>query len=311
MSDKISRYSIAALATVLWLSVSLVARQDHQEAPRDQWQRVTDIFESLVPVSHIADIGAGSGYFTTASGGRQSEQPARCYAVDVNPVSLRELKHARDRLARTLRSSAATKTIRSCPRPASTGRSLSTRITSSPSIRHAASDSRRAEAGWPVGDRRADPTGPTTPGGADRRHAIAIELVEDDLKQAGFEIVTRDAAIRDDARSIKSTPTCSGAVKATDWLLVARRPSDSRPFGPSECAPGAPDRASSFRRSSAMCVSTVRVTTAALWPHTSRAGRAATAVAPRRAMSADAAGRTPSASAPRAAGARHRPACRG
>ena len=95
MFDKNYRNAIAAAAAVLCLSASLVARQDHQEAPRDQWQRVTDVFDAmgLGPGSVVADLGAGGGWFTTRLA-RAVGAGGRVYAVDVNPVSLRELREA-------------------------------------------------------------------------------------------------------------------------------------------------------------------------------------------------------------------------
>ena len=92
---KISQTAIAAITAVLWLSTSLVARQDHQEAPRDQWQRVTDVFDAmgLGPGSVVADLGAGGGWFTTRLA-RAVGPGGRVYAVDVNPISLRELREA-------------------------------------------------------------------------------------------------------------------------------------------------------------------------------------------------------------------------
>ena len=95
MLFNVRRCSIAALAAVLWLGAPLGARQEHQEAPRDQWQRPADVFEAmgLGPGSVVADLGAGGGWFTTRLA-RAVGAGGRVYAVDVNPISLRELRDA-------------------------------------------------------------------------------------------------------------------------------------------------------------------------------------------------------------------------
>jgi hypothetical protein len=47
MFDRNSRTAIVAIAAMLCMSAPVVARQDHQEAPRDQWQRVTEVFDAM------------------------------------------------------------------------------------------------------------------------------------------------------------------------------------------------------------------------------------------------------------------------
>jgi hypothetical protein len=67
----------------------------------------------------------------------------------------------------------------------------------------------------------------TTRAAQTRRHTIAMALVEDELAQAGYEIVRKDPEFVSRPAHQESNGT---TVKPTDWLLVARRPADTRPF---------------------------------------------------------------------------------
>jgi predicted methyltransferase len=89
------RQFIAAVAVTPLLGVTAVRGQDHKESPRESWQRVTDVFEAMgiAPGSVVADLGAGGGWFTTRLA-RAVGPDGRVYAVDVNPISLRELRYA-------------------------------------------------------------------------------------------------------------------------------------------------------------------------------------------------------------------------
>src|SRR5688572_3292840 len=86
-----SRLLIALAFAVVTLPV---AAQESQ-VKRDDWQRVEDVFREMGvgPGSHVADLGAGGGYFTTRLA-KAVGAHGRVYAVDVNPVSLRELREA-------------------------------------------------------------------------------------------------------------------------------------------------------------------------------------------------------------------------
>ena len=86
-----SRLCVALLASVVL--PPLHAQSGHTEPSREQWQRVDDIFKAMgvEKGSHVADIGAGGGFFTTRLAKAVGEN-GRVYAVDVNPISLRELK---------------------------------------------------------------------------------------------------------------------------------------------------------------------------------------------------------------------------
>ena len=231
MSFTVCRSPIAALAAVLCLSVALGARQDHQDTPRDQWQRVTDVFEamSLGPGSVVADLGAGGGWFTTRLA-RAVGTAGRVYAVDVNPVSLREL---REGLPKELTNIEIVRGEENDPKlPPGQLDAVLVVNAYHEFAEYPAVLSRVREALKPGGrlvviepaPRRAEDT---TRAAQTRRHTIAMALVEDELAQAGYEIVRKDPEFVSRPAHQESNGT---TVKPTDWLLVARRPADTRPF---------------------------------------------------------------------------------
>ncbi len=231
MLYNVRRCSIAALAAVLWFGAPLGARQEHQETPRDQWQRTADVFEAmgLGPGSVVADLGAGGGWFTTRLA-RAVGAGGRVYAVDVNPISLREL---RDSLPKELTNVEIVRGEEHDPKlpPAQLDAVLVVNAYHE-FAEYAAVLAKVREALKPGGrlvlieptPRRVEDT---TRSAQTRRHSIGMSFVETELAQAGYEIVRKDAefVVRPIHRESNGT-----TVTPTDWLLVARRPADTRPF---------------------------------------------------------------------------------
>src|SRR5687768_2381624 len=230
MSQQIGRNWIAAVAAVLCLVAPLGARQDHQEAPRDQWQRAADVFEAMAlgPGSVVADLGAGGGWFTTRLA-RAVGTSGRVYAVDVNPISLREL---RDALPKELTNIEIVRGEENDPKlPA--GQLDAVLIVNAyhefaeyaavlAKVRDALRPGGRLVLIEPTPLRAED----TTRAAQAKRHQIAIEFAEADLAEAGFEIVRKDLSFV--KRPGHQMP--GGVIHAPiDWLLVARRPADTRP----------------------------------------------------------------------------------
>jgi ubiquinone/menaquinone biosynthesis C-methylase UbiE len=154
----------------------------------------------------------------------------RVYAVDVNPVSLREL---RDALSKELTNVEIVRGEEHDPKlpPAALDAVLVVNAYHE-FAEYAAVLAKVREALKPGGrlvvieptPRRAEDT---TRAAQTRRHTIAIEFVEGELAQAGYDIVRKDPAF------VSRPPhqEANGAtVTPTDWLLVARRPADTRPF---------------------------------------------------------------------------------
>jgi len=230
MAGMTRRESLAAIATVLVCSAPLGA-QDHQEAPRDSWQRVDDVFRELgvAPGRHVADLGAGGGYFATRLA-KAVGADGRVYAVDVNPISLRELREA---LPKELTNIEIVRGEENDPKlPAGQLDAVLVVNAYHEFAEYAAVLARVREALKPGGrlvlveptPRRAEDT---TRASQVRRHTIAIEFAVAELEAAGFEIVRKDLVFV--TRPMYQEGS-GGTVKPTDWLLVARRPADSRPF---------------------------------------------------------------------------------
>lgn len=198
------------------------------EPPREQWQRVDDIFLELgvAPGAHVADIGAGSGFFTTRLARGVGPQ-GRVYAVDVNPISLRELKTALgpgvanvdlvrgeendprlppDRLDAALIVNAYHEFVEH--------QAMLARILAS------LKPGGRLVLVEPAPTRAAD----TTRAAQEKRHTIAIEFAEEDLKQAGFEIAVRNVSFATRPEHQHATSGATETVKAVEWLLVGRKP---------------------------------------------------------------------------------------
>jgi ubiquinone/menaquinone biosynthesis C-methylase UbiE len=233
MSQQIGRNWIAAVAAVLYLVAPLGARQDHQEAPRDQWQRAADVFEAmgLGPGSVVADLGAGSGWFTTRLASAVGTN-GRVYAVDVNPVSLRELREA---LPKELTNIEIVRGDENDPKlPA--GQLDAVLVVNAyhefaeyaavlDNVRAALKPGGRLVLIEPTPLRAED----TTRAAQAKRHQIAIEFAEADLTQAGFEIVRKELSFVKRPAHQMAGGVSHGPI---DWLLVARRPADSRLFEP-------------------------------------------------------------------------------
>ena len=230
MLFNVRRCSIAAVAAVVWLGAPLGARQDHQDAPRDQWQRAADVFEAmgLVPGSVVADLGAGSGWFTTRLA-RAVGDGGRVYAVDVNPISLREL---RESLPAELTNIETVRGEENDPKLPAGRLDAVLVVNAYHEFAEYAAVLAKVRAALKPGGRlvliEPTPLRPedTTRAAQAKRHQIAIEFAEADVTQAGFEIVKKE--LRFVTRPAHQTP--GGVSHAPiDWLLVARRPADTRP----------------------------------------------------------------------------------
>jgi rhodanese-related sulfurtransferase/predicted methyltransferase len=198
------------------------------EPPREQWQRIDDIFRELgvAPGTHVADIGAGSGFFTTRLARAVGAQ-GRVYAVDVNPVSLRELKAALDP------GTANVELIRGDEDdphlPAARLDAALVVNAYHEFVEHQAmlahilvslKPGGRLALVEPAPTRASD----TTRAAQEKRHTIAIEFAEEDLKQAGFEIAVRNITFAARPEHQHATNGTTETIKAVEWLLVARKP---------------------------------------------------------------------------------------
>ena len=217
-------HTLTAIA-VFVISLGFVQNASHTEAPREQWQRVADIFAHMgvTAGSHVADIGAGSGFFTTRLA-RAVGPTGRVYAVDVNPVSLRELKAA---LGDQFANVEIVRGEENDPRlpPGQLDAALVVNAYHEfaeyqamlRGILNALKPGGRFAIVEPAPTRADD----TTRAAQAKRHAIAIEFVEADLREAGFEIAVRDVKFttRPAHKHAEGTETAA----PVEWLLVARK----------------------------------------------------------------------------------------
>jgi rhodanese-related sulfurtransferase/predicted methyltransferase len=199
----------------------------HGEPAREQWQRVGDIFTQMGVSAggHVADIGAGGGFFTIRLAKAVGEA-GRVYAVDVNPVSLRELKEA---LPPGTTNVELIRGDENDPRLPPDRLDAALIVNAYHEFAEHQAMLARILAALKPGGRLAlvepAPTRPTdtTRAAQGKRHAIAIEFAEEDLRQAGFEIVVRD--IRFTTRPAhKHDAGPADAVAPVEWLIVARKP---------------------------------------------------------------------------------------
>jgi precorrin-6B methylase 2 len=71
----------------------VVASRSREEAVREKWQRVSDLFSlaGLAPGAKVADVGAGGGFLTVRLA-RAVGPSGRVYAVDIVPRALQALR---------------------------------------------------------------------------------------------------------------------------------------------------------------------------------------------------------------------------
>jgi ubiquinone/menaquinone biosynthesis C-methylase UbiE len=222
---------IRCLPLLIAVILTVPAIAQDQYAPRDQWQRVDDVFRELAigPGSSVADLGAGGGYFTTRLA-KFVGANGRVYAVDVNPVTLREL---RDGLPKDLTNIEIVRAEENDPKlPAGQLDAVLVVNAYHEFHEYASVLARVREALKPDGrlvlieptPRRAEDT---TRAAQTKRHEIAIEFAEAEVTQAGLDVIKKEQGfVKRPSHQIE------GGVTHTpiDWLLVARKPAGNRLF---------------------------------------------------------------------------------
>jgi ubiquinone/menaquinone biosynthesis C-methylase UbiE len=207
-----------------------VPRDAAGESPREEWQRVDDIFRELTVAagSHVADIGAGSGFFTTRLARAVGAQ-GRVYAVDVNPISLRELKAALGADNNNVELIRGDENDPHLP----AGRLDAALVVNAyhEFAEHQAMLARILAALKPGGRLALVEPAPTRSSDTTReaqakRHTIAIEFAEEDLRQAGFEIAVRNISFATRPEHAHKASETSETIKPVEWLLVARKPAN-------------------------------------------------------------------------------------
>jgi tRNA A58 N-methylase Trm61 len=185
------------------------------EHDREQWQKVPEIFASMGvrPGSRVADVGAGSGFFTVRLA-RAVGPTGRVYAVDVNPESVRDLKervrreqltnvevivgdHGNPRLPSSLDAVLIVNAYHE----------MHEHQPMLDNIRQALKLDGRLVIVEPIAQGRRG----TTRAIQQSNHEIDVEFVVEDLRQSGFEVVTRQDRFVENLLD-----------RDTEWLIVAR-----------------------------------------------------------------------------------------
>jgi ubiquinone/menaquinone biosynthesis C-methylase UbiE len=198
-------------------------RSAAQSESREHWQRYTDIVAALAidSGSRVADVGAGAGFYTERLAKRVGER-GRVFAVDVDEQAIEKLEQLV--VAQSLGN--VELVLGKPDDPRLPYRSLDAALIVNAyheMVRH--SDMlREIHASLKPGGRLVILD--NTPNDAKEPryrqvdgHQIDIGIVEAELRDAGFEILTRDAEF--------VTRNHNGNIHR-NWLLVARRPGAGR-----------------------------------------------------------------------------------
>ena len=195
-----------------------------QRGDRDAWQRATDVMAALAigTGSRVADVGAGSGYFT-ARLAQEVGAGGRVFAVE---ISERELSGLR-RLAEDERLENIEVVRGEIDDPRLPEQSLDAVLVVD--AYHEMTEHEAMMAGMygalKPGGRLvmldlAPPDGSALRDHQIASHRISIDLVEQEVQAAGFEVLDRDPQF-----------ASSGSGRG-QWMLVARRPARTRGEGP-------------------------------------------------------------------------------
>src|SRR5262245_11173081 len=90
LKGTIGRFCASLLALCSMSGCAAMAYQHMNDPSRDAWQRPKEVVEklALTPGAHVADLGAGGGYFTWYLAGAVGSQ-GTVYAVEIDQTALR------------------------------------------------------------------------------------------------------------------------------------------------------------------------------------------------------------------------------
>ena len=213
-------FVLVALAILLALNVGYsafktISRLNVIEAERDQWQRPTDIIQALnlKPGSVVVDLGCGAGYFSLKLSSPVGES-GRVVAEDIRRLPLMFLwVRAISRREHNVRIILGEPADPHLPTDVNAVLILNTyhEFTDSRPILVHVYESLVSSGRLVVVDREPKPTGSAISESVE--HEISAERVESELRQANFEIVSRqDNFIERDSYGEKW------------WIIVARKP---------------------------------------------------------------------------------------
>jgi predicted methyltransferase len=206
----------AAAVSAPLLLMTLAGQVTAQQSTRDQWQRVPEIVAALDvgSGSHVADVGAGFGYFTVRLA-RVVGPVGRVYAVDISAEALERLRRLADTIA--LRNVEVVEGRPEDPRLAPGTLDAALIVNAYHEMTEHDSIAARLFQALKPGGRLVlvEPIVPwmrdSSRGAQELAHQLAPAFARADLERAGFEVQrVEDVFTRNSDREM--------------WLLVARRP---------------------------------------------------------------------------------------
>jgi predicted methyltransferase len=207
------------LVVMLVLAPAVTGQSIDPDAPREKWQRVPDLFAAMGvrEGAVVADVGAGNGFLTVRLAAAVGS-PGKVYAVDIVPDVLKRL---RERLAKANISNVdVIEGTEDDPRLPKGALDAVVMINAYHEVAQAATVLQRFREALKPGGRvvLCEPR-PKTSGRsrADQMkgHVLSPDLIVEDLKVAGFEIVSREDSF---------TANPSGPEPEPYSLVVARKP---------------------------------------------------------------------------------------
>jgi predicted methyltransferase len=207
------------LAAMLVLAPVVTGQSIDAEPAREKWQRLPELFAAMGARegATVADVGAGNGFLTVRLAAAVGSA-GKVYAVDIVPDVVKKL---RDRLAKNKVTNVdVVEAIEDDPRLPVGALDAIVMINAYHEVTQTATVLQRFRDSLKPGGRLVlcEPR-PTTSGASRaeqvKKHVLSPDLIVDELKTAGFEIVSREDSF---------TANPSGPEPAPYSLVVARKP---------------------------------------------------------------------------------------
>lgn len=203
------------LACILLVASLLPAQLDAQGRNRDRWQRVPDVMSALAvgEGSHVADVGAGDGYFTRYLAEKVGAS-GRVFAVDISQRALSQLRRLVEdegyENVEVVRGEIDDPKLPQSALDAVLVVNAYHEMTEYEAMLAGMLDALKPGGRLVILDHiPSDPSESRRQQTAD--HDIGIDIVEGEIREAGFEVLERYDEFADGGRNTRQ------------WMLVARR----------------------------------------------------------------------------------------
>lgn len=209
---------VAALVASLLAATSLSAAQENTDADRERLERVADLFVlmGVKPGLSIADVGSSDGFYSVRLARAVGAQ-GKVYAVDISADALQRLKQRAERegLANieTVKSEVADPKLPADSLDLVLIRNAYHEMTDYAAMLEGIFKALRAGGVLTISEPIREERRKLSREQQTKEHEIAIELVEADLKAAGFEIVER----------LEEFTNANWRPGGSYWVIRARR----------------------------------------------------------------------------------------